>query len=426
MVESESPSTCTEPALANPPDMLSGPPTHRLYTSLLQARRMRRSRQLQLLRRVGGALLLLLASLGLVSALTANSVSFLRGVSALHSISPLTPAPSVTAASSTSTASTSSGSTPMHAVTGTNSPLGQGAFVEPAAPRMPNATPASTGTISEGSQLPLHGRRIGLDPGHGPRGDLGAVLVDPSTGKLLLSEAEFNLDVALRCRDLLRARGASVMLTRETADTFTAPWPADANGDGIEGALGDDLQERIDILNRFHAEAFLSIHANGGIASSGAHSDIQIVYCGTPDCNFPAQSKQLGQLVLDQLRSKLLAAGYVAQGSQLVTDLDADSANPPQHLFLLGPVDPPRHVRATLMPGVVSESLYITSPQQAAELDRGNMRQAIALAYADALQAYLTVSHSEGNIGDKGSGSLMKIGIRDRGSGVRTYFHGRL
>src|SRR5689334_14580323 len=26
--------------------------------------------------------------------------------------------------------------------------------------------------------LPLKGRRIGLDPGHGPRGDLGAVLVD--------------------------------------------------------------------------------------------------------------------------------------------------------------------------------------------------------------------------------------------------------
>ncbi len=348
--------------------------------------------------------MLLVASLGLVSALPANNVSLLHGVSASHSISPLTSAPSVTTTSTTSTTSTSSGSSPMHAVTGTNSPPRPGALVEPAAPRTPNATPASAGTISVGSQLPLYGRRIGLDPGHGPRGDLGAVLVDPSTGKLLLSEAEFNLDVALRCRDLLRARGATVTLTRETADTFTAPWPADANGDGIEGALGDDLQERIDILNHFHAEAFLSIHANGGIASasSGAHSDIQVVYCGTSDCTFPAQSKQLGQMVFDQLRSKLLAAGYAAQGSQLVTDLDADSANPPQHLFLLGPVDPPRHVRGTLMPGVVSESLYVTSPRQAAELKKSNVRQAIALAYADALQAYLTVSHAEGNIGDPG------------------------
>src|SRR5262249_931703 len=117
-------------------------------------------------------------------------------------------------------------------------------------------------TATPDPALPLKGRRIGLDPGHGPRGDLGAVMVDPNTGKLILSEAEFNLDVALRCRDLLVARGASVVLTRENADTLTAPWPSDANGDGIVGNEKDDLQERVDILNAFHAEVFLSIHAN--------------------------------------------------------------------------------------------------------------------------------------------------------------------
>lgn len=84
-------------------------------------------------------------------------------------------------------------------------------------------SPQSPAQSTPNLQLPLARPRIGLDPGHGPRGDLGAVLVDPNTGKLVLSEAEFNLDVALRCRDLLHARGASVVLTRETADTFTAP-----------------------------------------------------------------------------------------------------------------------------------------------------------------------------------------------------------
>src|SRR3982751_4802640 len=36
------------------------------------------------------------------------------------------------------------------------------------------ATPTITG-----SMLPLLGRRIGIDPGHGPREDIGAVLTDP-------------------------------------------------------------------------------------------------------------------------------------------------------------------------------------------------------------------------------------------------------
>jgi N-acetylmuramoyl-L-alanine amidase len=237
--------------------------------------------------------------------------------------------------------------------------------------------------------LPLAGRRIGLDPGHGPRGDFGAVLVDPNTHKLILSEAEFNLDVALRCRELLRARGAAVVLTRETADTFTAPWPADVNGDGIVGGSRDDLQLRVDILNNFHAEVFLSIHANNAIDRAGRQG-VQVLYCATSDCAFPAEGKRLGKLVLDQLQAKLAGVGYQVQKSRLINDLDVTyPGEPPGHMFVLGPVHPPLHVRATTMPGVISESLYVTSPEEAAQLNRDVVRQAIALAYADALQAYL-------------------------------------
>ena len=41
------------------------------------------------------------------------------------------------------------------------------------------------------------------------------------------------------------------------------------------------------------------------------------------------------------------------------------------------------------MPGVIVESLYVTAPAEAAELLQDDVRQTIALAYADALQAYL-------------------------------------
>jgi N-acetylmuramoyl-L-alanine amidase len=238
-------------------------------------------------------------------------------------------------------------------------------------------------------QFPLLGRRIGLDPGHGPREDLGAVLVDLGKGAIILSEAEFNLDVALRARDILIARGASVVLIRESADTFTAPWPVDANSDGETGDTFDDLQQRVDTFNNFQAEVFLSIHANGGLSDPPAEQDLQVLYCGTDDCAFPAESKRLGQLVLDQLQTKLATATGAGYGGSLLTDLSADSSDPPEHLFVLGPVNLPRHVRATSMPGVLAESLYVTSTEQAAKLTQDNGRQAIALAYADALQAYL-------------------------------------
>ena len=122
-----------------------------------------------------------------------------------------------------------------------------GSAASPTAPA--TATAPSPAAASPPAGLPLQGRRIALDPGHGPRDDLGAVLVDPSSGRLILSEDELNLAVGLLCRDLLRARGAIVTLTRETKDTFTAPWPPDTNGDGIKNGQADDLQERIDIIN---------------------------------------------------------------------------------------------------------------------------------------------------------------------------------
>lgn len=193
--------------------------------------------------------------------------------------------------------------------------------------------------------------------------------------------------MAKRCRDILVERGADVVLTREDADTFTSPWPNDANGDGIVGASGDDLQTRVDILNDFHAEVFLSIHANS-LAESKSAEDLQIIYCGS-DCAHPAESKRLGDLVLSQLTSQLAAAGVQVNKGAVLADLDVDASDPPLHMFVLGPPAPPRHVRSTNMAGVLGETLYVSQPVEAKELLRDDVRQAIALGYANALQEFL-------------------------------------
>jgi N-acetylmuramoyl-L-alanine amidase len=236
----------------------------------------------------------------------------------------------------------------------------------------------------------LLGRRIALDPGHGPRDDLGAVLVDEDTGKLVLAEDELNLDIALRCRDLLVARGAEVTLTRLTQDEFTVPQPPDTNGDGVERGQSDDLQHRIDIINGSGAEVFISIHANSA-ADTAKRQGIQALYCATSDCPFPEQTRRLGRVVLDHLQARLAEAGYPVERSELRSDFWADTPEEgPRHLFLLGPVEPPRHVRAANMPGIVVEAFYVTSPIEAEYLNRDDVRQAIAEAYADGLQEYLT------------------------------------
>jgi N-acetylmuramoyl-L-alanine amidase len=253
----------------------------------------------------------------------------------------------------------------------------------------PATEPAATPTTD-----PVHllqGRRIGLDPGHGPREDLGAVLVNQDTGKLILSEDELNLDIALRARDILTGKGAEVVLTRLTRDEFITPAPADVNEDGKEDTEADDLQHRIDILNAENVDVFLSIHANSS-GNPAKRKGIQALYCATDDCAFPQQNKRLGALVLDHLDAGLTAVGFPPTKRELRSDFWADSPDvPPGHLFMLGPATGPRHPRASEMPGIIIEALYVTSPGEAALLNRDDVRQAIAQSYADALIEYFTV-----------------------------------
>ncbi len=121
-----------------------------------------------------------------------------------------------------------------------------------------------------------------------------------------------------------------------------------------------------------------------------AEKEIQVIYCGAPACGFTAENKRLGELVLDHLQTRLASVAGMAHGGSLLTDLAVDSSDPPEQMFVLGPVNLPRHARAIAMPGVLAESLYVTSPTHAALLKLDSVRQAIALAYADALQVYLT------------------------------------
>jgi N-acetylmuramoyl-L-alanine amidase len=112
---------------------------------------------------------------------------------------------------------------------------------------------------------PLAGKTVTVDPGHNGGNYLHTAEINRlvNAGTLFkpcdttgtstddgYTEAAHNFDVALRLARILRAEGARVVLTRTT----NTGW-------------GPCITERAAIGNRAHADAAISIHADGGPAS---------------------------------------------------------------------------------------------------------------------------------------------------------------
>jgi N-acetylmuramoyl-L-alanine amidase len=136
------------------------------------------------------------------------------------------------------------------------SPTGPTATTGPPTTGPPHPTPAAG---------PLTGRVVVIDPGHNPGNSAHAreigrpVDIGPgrkecdTTGTETNSgytEASYTLDVSRRVRAILAARGATVVLTQNGATPY-----------------GPCVDERARIGNRAHADAALSVHADGGPAS---------------------------------------------------------------------------------------------------------------------------------------------------------------
>jgi N-acetylmuramoyl-L-alanine amidase len=135
-------------------------------------------------------------------------------------------------------------------------------------PATSSSASTSTTTPATGPALPLAGKVIVIDPGHNPRNryhpseinrpvqyGLGPGSTKPcdTTGTETASgytEAEYNLAVARMAVAILRKRGARVVMT---------PVPS--------RAWGPCITARAALGNRVHADAAVSIHADGAPAS---------------------------------------------------------------------------------------------------------------------------------------------------------------
>ncbi len=243
------------------------------------------------------------------------------------------------------------------------------ALATPAASTTPAPPPPLAFRDPPIQQIPKPGaaKRVVLDPGHG--GNQIGASAQLADGRRML-EKDVNLDVATRAAAVLRAAGYDVTLTRTV----------DANVGGP--TLDDDLQARIDTANGAKADVFVSVHHNG--IGNPAIRGIETYFAdGRP---FSDDSRALATILYQQIGRQMAAAGYDAYPRGAKTDSLAVGAG--DHFFVLAPQT--RTVkRPTLMPGALVEALFLTNPDDAKQLARNEIRDAIARGYAAAIGTFL-------------------------------------
>lgn len=182
-------------------------------------------------------------------------------------------------------------------------------------------------------EQPLRGRTILLDAGHPPGG---------STGPSGQREPEVTLAVARIARDLLEARGARALLTRD-ADTAVS------------------LIARVNMANRGHADALVSIHTNG--LPDGVNP---FVNNGTSTYYFHPRSLPLARAV-----NREIAAAFGTR------DLGVGRGD----LAL---------ARPTWLPAILVEGLFQMLPEHDGWLATHEGRRRYAQAIVDGLEAFFS------------------------------------
>jgi N-acetylmuramoyl-L-alanine amidase len=181
---------------------------------------------------------------------------------------------------------------------------------------------------------PLRGLTITVDPGHPPAG---------ATGPTGLYEGDAVLEVGLRLRDLLAARGANVVMTRTTT-TDSVP-----------------LGTRPVISRRANAHAFVSVHLNALPDGVNPFADPRV---GTTTYYFWPHSRLLGQstqpAMVDEMGLRDVGTRF---GNYWV-------------------------IRGTWMPSILTEGAFIMMPDQEAAIRIPSYQTAYANAIVQGLESF--------------------------------------
>ncbi|MET7602730.1 N-acetylmuramoyl-L-alanine amidase [Streptomyces avermitilis] len=240
-------------------------------------------------------------------------------------------------------------------------------------PGTSSSTPASP-TSGPAASGPLRGKVVVIDPGHNSgnfqhtadinrKVNIGTNWKEcDTTGTSTnagYTEARFTLDVARRLRTILQKEGATVKFTQD--------------GDRSWGPCVD---ERARIGNRAHADAVVSIHADGSATGNrGFHVILPgVVHGGAADTRpIVASSRDLGERIAGNFVRVTGSApsNYVGDGTGLVTREDLGGLN------------------LSTVPKVFIECANMRDSKDAARVTSGEWRQKAARGISEGIVSFL-------------------------------------
>ena len=262
---------------------------------------------------------------------------------------------------------------------------------------VPPATPAAA--AFPGGRAPI----VCLDPGHGgPDAGFQPILTDAPPD---FNESVLVLQHAWDLEARLKLQGYQVVMTRRT-DTAVNADGRDVNGDGKtardvrEGTRNygeiDELQARINVCNDAKADLLVSMHVNGYTTSDPQGPETWY----TREREFGDLSYEFASLAYRHLKEQLANIGYelpaVERGVLPDTTANVDNEHTEfEHFIVLGP-EVRGHVKPSLMPGAIVETLFISNGYDADFLASPIGRSAIVSAYENAIIEYFQNNPPQG------------------------------
>lgn len=242
------------------------------------------------------------------------------------------------------------------------------------------AEPTSLGNRTLTRMLGLKIGKIVIDPGHGGH-DLGTI----GPGGLL--EKNLVLSIALDLQNLLQDKlGAQVILTR-TDDTFVS------------------LEERSAIANRFHADLFVSIHANSSRSRSTSGVETYYLNFAKTDAEREIASRENATSAeniseLEDLIKKIAQADKSTESKELASIIQDRLYAGVKKMF---PAAQNRGVRSAPfivliganMPSVLTEVAFISNPRDERLLKKATNQERLVKALFSGIEDYMKTLGSD-------------------------------
>ena len=218
-----------------------------------------------------------------------------------------------------------------------------------------------------------------IDPGHeNPGGDPGA---SATHGGITYIESNLNLQIAVRLKAELEAKGIEVYMTRYEGSGL------------ISTDSTESLRKRVSVANEMNADFFVSIHHNSFTSESA--NGFEVYYStGTPLATTTVARNYITEdgrdLTLERSSYSSRSNTEKVQVSKSVATQITNEVSSKLNMYNRGAKDSNLYVcKNTLMPSILVENGFLTNPTEAAKVSTASHQQKLAEIIAEKVAVVL-------------------------------------